>query len=115
MPLENPSSFPAENRSGFPALVLALFWAALTFFYYFFSVAHPIGHVLPFFSDVFDLRPFSATGVSSASAIVKESIIILLTSFAVCGTIRNLGRLLRGWLSLDIANSWIRFAFDFGF
>jgi hypothetical protein len=105
--------YPAEGRGGPWALGAALSWAVLVFIYYFFSSSHSLATYLPFVGTVFDPSPFPDSG--ARARVWGESVLILLVSLALVGATWSLGRRIRRWLSLQPADPWVCFAFDFGF
>lgn len=106
-------SVPAEGRGGaFEAAALA--WAAFVFACFFFSPSHPLWAYFSSLAGIFDPGPL-LSAADPKPAVWAQSIFILLASLAMAGGTWALGRRLRRWFRLEPGDSWVRFAFDFGF
>src|ERR1700690_2854393 len=103
----------SESRAGLPLLVLSILWSVFVFIRYFSFETHPLSEVLPFLWKTFDASSFLSDG-SEFWKIQGESLRILLTALVISGVTWAVGRRLRQWLVLDLSDSWVRLAFDFG-
>ena len=108
---QNPT---AENRGGSSAFIPLCLWALFVFVFYFSFKTHPLFRVLPFWGRVFDFDSFPPPNPSDFWNIEAGSARIFLTAFVIMGATWALGRRLRYWLGLDLVDSWVRVAFDFG-
>ncbi|HUO56972.1 MAG TPA: glycosyltransferase family 39 protein [bacterium] len=95
-------------------LTAATLWALLVFCRYFTSPSHPLGRALPAVWGVFQAGFLGSSSAASFWRIQGESFLILLTAFGVAGGTWAIGRNLRQWFQLDLGDSWVRAAFDFG-
>ncbi len=112
----NQDSHPtvAENRGGFISLGIGLGWASWVFFSYFLSKTHPLLQALSFTAKLLDTDSALPSSGQRFWEIQWESLRILLTAFGISGATWVLGLRIRRWLSLELPDPWVRFAFDFG-
>ena len=112
----NPDSHSttAENRGGLLPLGLALAWAALVFGNYFFSKSHPLSQALPFLGKLLDSGALPQVSSPQFWDTQWESLRIFLTAFCISGATWALGLRLRRWLTIELRDPWVGFAFDFG-
>lgn len=104
----------SENRAGVVGLGIVIFWAGFVLFKYFFYPTHPLGSVLPFFGEIFNTSSFPLASSDQFWETQVVSLKILFFTLMVSIVTWSLGWRIRLWLNIALADSWIRFAIDFG-